>query len=231
MLRGICISVILGLFMAVTAQAKWIAKTETMRVRYDRYGNSTSSEVSKEALAAYEKASACLKYLRIRFNEGQKVRREQRLWVHNSTQTLLLVQGAVSYQASPSRMVSFILVQQPFIPVKRSRNNSSKHYKEIVLVENPIHVLVFLCVCAIPIIIGAVIGKVIEGVSKRNAEKRSLNRGNGRNSKTTYIERLKVEVRKRGVRSAGMLHSLTLYHPLSSYLHTRHFPTSRIPNS
>jgi hypothetical protein len=128
-------------------------------------------------------------------------------------------------------MVSFILVQQPFIPVKRSRNNSSKHYKEIVLVENPIHVLVFLCVCAIPIIIGAVIGKVIEGVSKRNAEKRSLNRGNGRNSKTTYIERLKVEVRKRGVRSAGMLHSLTLYHPLSSYLHTRHFPTSRIPNS
>ena len=66
--------------------------------------------------------------------------------------------------------------------------------------ENAIHVLVFLCVWAIPVIIGAVIGKVLEGVSKRNAEKRRLEQEE--QERLAWIERLKVEDRKRGVRSA-----------------------------
>jgi len=58
--------------MAVTAQATWVAKTHERILRYDSYGKYISSDVSKEALATYDKVLACLEYLQIRFNEAQK---------------------------------------------------------------------------------------------------------------------------------------------------------------
>jgi len=65
-------AIILDLFIVVDAQAKWIAKTDTRTLHYDSYGKQASYDVSKEALAVYDKASACLQYLRVKFNEDQK---------------------------------------------------------------------------------------------------------------------------------------------------------------
>ena len=68
-MRRISIGIILVLVMAVTVEAKWIAMTDTKTMNYDNFGKYKSGDVSKKALGAYNKASACLQFLRISFKK------------------------------------------------------------------------------------------------------------------------------------------------------------------